>query len=860
MEIFNRIGFNIGLPGNATGYGDYIKALDAAGVPAVTASLAEEGCGDITAVWDAGSTVPHLAVVRSLTHNDVPRYDMSPADAVQDWLKRYVPAIGNHVKKYPTRYVTKHGNELSRDRIQWLAEFYTLLHPALLQKMGWSQHRICVFNFASGDPGYDNWESILPFLKLVGENPDKYIIGVHEYSYSDTDIFNLYPYLIGRVWSHLYDVCDDNGIKRPYTFSHELGWRDIKIPATLSLAMKDVDAMMTMYAEKCGEYWLGGGLWTLKEWQNSGIQHEVQKLITPITQLSLTKKYTVGDIPMSNNCPAIVDVKTVSIWIPNFSRLTDEEKIQCLDWAENGFVDNFGNHTSGEHMLCPSHVDALRIVSEGLPGSIIAVAYPERVGTGVTDEWFRQNCPCVFEDRKQVVYLKKTAVNSIDVPIQSQRNPLWASNILGFGPKTIGNFGCLLTDYSMLLNYWKVTTRQVDAENPYFKARGGFAPGTSDLVSLALTKVYPQIRNEGWLSVGTAMHTKTRDYLARGIPVVAKVDFHPETAQWDQHWVLLTGYDPQKNDYLMNDPWTGKKNVYVNDYYYNGGLQGCIYYLPPTTGEYSYTGENVLYRPLIEAPADDWRWPAVKGMIDSLKIGVKFKSHGTNANYYSHYSSTHDFLPVRLFFTATNYVPPATLYKDTWKGQIQNFYNRGARDFELFNEPNIEGIGVFWNNGTEYGQYMEQVCQFIKTDFPSIRLWFTAMSPGVPFTNQYAWIDKAWPILNQYCYGFCTHCYTGNNTSENVAIDEIISQINATRTRYNLQKPLFLSEVSVNRGLDYAQKARVYKTLEIELRGMAGIKASSFFISDWYSPPASQKDNGESWYGTSLPQYYLSLP
>lgn len=279
----------------------------------------------------------------------------------------------------------------------------------------------------------------------------------------------------------------------------------------------------------------------------------------------------------------------------------------------------------------------------------------------------------------------------------------------------------------------------------------------------------------------------------------------------------------------------------------------------PVGGGYIYNGPSVTFKPIIESPADDWRWPTVKGMIDSLNIGVKFKSHGINPDYYNSYTQ-HSFLPIRLFFSANNYQSPHTLYYDTWRGQIQNFYNRGARDFELFNEPNIEGNGVFWTNGTEYANYMRQICQWIISDFPQARIWFTAMSPGLPFTNQYTWTDAAWPILSPYCYGFCLHAYSGNNDNVQTAVSEIVNQIDVTRQRYNLQKPLFLSECSVNRGQSYYQKAQVYKQLEAILSQKAGIRGVSYFISDWYTPPPDQQDHGESWYNTSLPQHYISLP
>src|SRR5690606_4211095 len=101
----------------------------------------------------------------------------------------------------------------------------------------------------------------------------------------------------------------------------------------------------------------------------------------------------------------------------------------------------------------------------------------------------------------------------------------------------------------------------------------------SDLVSMAMSKVYPNVKNQGWLTyTDSRMHPRTKDYLSRGIPVPARVDFDPQTGQWEQHWILLIGWDEERQDYLMNNPWGGDKAVYVNDYYYNQGVLECIYY------------------------------------------------------------------------------------------------------------------------------------------------------------------------------------------------------------------------------------------------------------------------------------------
>jgi len=203
-------------------------------------------------------------------------------------LNRYVPEIGNDVIKYHQRVLTKHGNELDKNQIKWLAQFYEALHPALLQRMGWSSHRIVCFNFSGGEPEPEQWESIAWFLELAGHNPDKWVIGVHEYSFDDTNIWNGNGSLVGR-FRNIYDIADAHGFPRPKVAIHEFGWRDIKIPDTTEQAMKDIDEVAALYSNY--EDVLGAGIWTLQEWQGSDINKSVQKLIEPITQLTLTKEY-----------------------------------------------------------------------------------------------------------------------------------------------------------------------------------------------------------------------------------------------------------------------------------------------------------------------------------------------------------------------------------------------------------------------------------------------------------------------------------------------------------------------------------------------------------------------------------------
>ena len=334
----NRIGFHFGSASTATGWGNHIRTLDANGIPAVVMSVGGEGIGDIIERWDSGSQVNHIVVARCLSHNDVPLYGAPIDAAVEDWLNRYVPTIGPEVKRYHQRIVTKHGNELDRERIQWLADFYAALHPALLQRMGWETHRICVFSFAAGVPEPRDWESILPFLRLCGDNPDKFVIGIHEYSYDDRNIMNQYNWLVGR-FQHLYDICDKHGIERPLIAIHEWGWRDKKIPDAIENSMADIDEAMRMYALHAGDRFLGAGIWTLQPWQDSNINLAVERLIAPVTLQTLTSDYAVGSDPTPPQPPPPPpsDKKVVVVKLPSVKESNAKLWQTAAGWSHNNY-------------------------------------------------------------------------------------------------------------------------------------------------------------------------------------------------------------------------------------------------------------------------------------------------------------------------------------------------------------------------------------------------------------------------------------------------------------------------------------------------------------------------------------------
>jgi murein DD-endopeptidase MepM/ murein hydrolase activator NlpD len=300
MQV-NKIGFHFGSQATAKGWGDYVRRLDAAGIPAVLMSVAGEGFGDIAACWDAGSTVPHVVCIRYggvQGNHDVPPYGADPKQAAVDWWAWYKPRIGPDALKYKDRIVLKMGNELDKNQSEWLADFYMDLYT-ILQSDQDGPFRMAAFAFASGEPEPEHWRGpkMLAYLRICAADPIGAAVCLHEYSYADT-LDNQAPYLIGR-FQDLFAACDEHGIKRPLVYIHEFGWRQDTLPG-VSTAMAQLPWAAELYAAH--PEIKGAGIWTL---QGSGSYGNInvlaQQLIAPMTEYSLTAVFPDPEPPTPPN-------------------------------------------------------------------------------------------------------------------------------------------------------------------------------------------------------------------------------------------------------------------------------------------------------------------------------------------------------------------------------------------------------------------------------------------------------------------------------------------------------------------------------------------------------------------------------
>lgn len=287
MLAYNKIGFHAGVNGTMEGLEEWMRQLDAAGVPFFIKTADNAEPVYIAQELMKQSGVPHTLVYRKAAGGDfynVPNYDLPPAEAAQIHWQIHIEAFPPELD--PSLVWLETINEVDKNRSEWLAQF-ALETAKLALRDG---YRWAAFGWSSGEPEPEDWQSpaMLEFLRLAAANPDRIAIALHEYSYLVDDIGHEYPYKIGR-FLELFRICDQYGIPRPTILITEWGWTYEKVPEP-DRAIRDIDWAARLYAPypqvKGAAIWfLGGG--------NFGEIHvKTQQLIRPLTEYSLRHYFT----------------------------------------------------------------------------------------------------------------------------------------------------------------------------------------------------------------------------------------------------------------------------------------------------------------------------------------------------------------------------------------------------------------------------------------------------------------------------------------------------------------------------------------------------------------------------------------
>ncbi|MCB8926318.1 MAG: hypothetical protein H6652_11915 [Ardenticatenaceae bacterium] len=289
-----KIGFHTGLGGNSAGLEQWMRALDAAGVPFFLKSVDNAQPIFLAQELMKQSGVPHILVYRKSAHGgsdydwNVPNYSLPPEQAAEIHWQMHRDAFPPELDRDLVWLETI--NEVDKNQAEWLGQF-ALKTAELAMNEGF---RWAAFGWASGEPEQTDWQtpSMIAFLRLAGNNPDQLAIALHEYSYLVEDIGHEYPYKIGRFQT-LFQIVDTLGIPRPTVLITEWGWTYEKVPSP-EQALQDIEWAARLYAPypevKGAAIWFLGG-------QFAGIADLAQRLIAPVTQLTLQTYFSAPQLP-----------------------------------------------------------------------------------------------------------------------------------------------------------------------------------------------------------------------------------------------------------------------------------------------------------------------------------------------------------------------------------------------------------------------------------------------------------------------------------------------------------------------------------------------------------------------------------
>lgn len=281
---FVKIGFHTTILDDPNVLDDWMERLDQAGVPLFLKTV--DNAEPLYKVQELMkvSGVPHTLIFRS--SGSVPHYELPAAQAAQlHWAEqkdKFPPELD------PSLVWIETLNEPDRTKAEWLGQF-ALETARLAMADGF---RWAAFGWASGEPEPEQWQtpSMLAFLRLAAENPDRLAIALHEYSYYEDDIAHEYPYKVGR-FQELFRIADAQGIARPTVLITEFGWQYNDIPPE-GQVLRELEWASNLYAPY--PQVKGAAIWTLGTGCcYSDISEKVTEIVGPVTDFSLQNYFPV---------------------------------------------------------------------------------------------------------------------------------------------------------------------------------------------------------------------------------------------------------------------------------------------------------------------------------------------------------------------------------------------------------------------------------------------------------------------------------------------------------------------------------------------------------------------------------------
>lgn len=389
-----------------------------------------------------------------------------------------------------------------------------------------------------------------------------------------------------------------------------------------------------------------------------------------------------------------------------------------------------------------------------------------------------------IQDDREVLFGDQFWVKIIATPksntikLFSQNDSRWRDRILGHGPRTFGEYGCLVTCFAMILNCLGENVTPKTANDRFLQLPSGQGFVGSDIFFIAPAAAYDHVQFHGnykpkldtgaqFAQLDGNLLQRIDDSLARGDTVILQVDATPLTPynpNLDQHWVVCK--ERQGNDYLIYDPISGEALTLLSRYgrqtrVSDGesalleAIKSALFYRSTMTpsgtqpGEDGisdissslvYTGPTWGFGRILSGVHDranrhpqSWDFEITDGQFDTVKVMT-----GITTPELFGYNLNTDFVLARLYESWGGRDLSPQDFVNAVAPDMERLVNAGVRYFEMHNEPNLThegldaaGVTGSWKDGDEFADFFIEVQRLLKLRFGShIKIGFPGLSPG----------------------------------------------------------------------------------------------------------------------------------
>lgn len=807
-----------------------MRQLDAAGIPFFLKSTDHYGHLFEGAAVARASGVAHTLVFRFTPveggfNFDVPDYSKSPRQAAEThWqkiLERLPPEFDRELVWIEPI------NEVDKNRADWLGNFAAEI--AVLA----APYKLSLFAWSAGEPEPAHWQApgMRRYLEMCAAQPHRLAVSLHEYSYTLDNIRDDFPNKIGR-FQQLFAACDAMNLTRPVVHITEWGWTYQEVPGP-EQAIADIDDIAELYAQYpqikgAATWYLGQGF--------GGIANLTQKIIAPLTEFTLTRRYQVSEPPVDplppGDCrgtPRVPYRRTYVLLPPSAGRSWAQAVVDST-WESKRYTLGGSADDAGIGDLDERHILAVNPAEwgPGEDGSGLAGFYAKYY-PGVELE------PIVAETPAELatILAGSNPIDDIDLTV-----PL------------SGPYG-ITSDLD--------DPRDYDGDGQYDDLHEGvdFAPtAPGSRVLAAAPGVVHDVRNYG----GYGLHVILKHDDGRFFTWYA----HMLSASVVKNQVVgrsqplgLVGSSGNSSGphvhFTLQVPGHGLPGYVVPDVV---NPLGHMTLTPIVYGDFPVgVGLHASADPAISAEE-----VAMTATVrpDILKV---MSLHDPDAirQLATQHPSASWVVRAYLSFKDRPAVTPEQFYNDTIADVRRTLEAIGAgRDVvvELHNEPNLvdEGLGVSWANGAGFKNWYGQLLTRYRQGLPGARFIFPGLSPGgdVPGVRQghESFINQCRDAVLA-SDGLGVHLYWAHNYPMALALEVL----DGYRGRFPAQA-IWVTEASNNKiNTPAEQKAQQYLLFWQALRQRPLVRGVTFFVASASNPAWGwgTGGSGEVWLGTAIP-------